>query len=79
LACAAQALLEKGEGVYDGGVQGKFDAADHAEDRRGGLRGQGCSQRLHAGRLGTGGKLLAFGSETCSIFPAANLAARRVF
>jgi hypothetical protein len=45
------------------------------------VRGQGGAQGPHIGGFGktlkdANGKLLAFGTETCSIFPAANLAAR---
>ena len=38
-ACAVQTTLAEGRGLHDRRVQGEPDAADHAEDRRGGLRG----------------------------------------
>jgi hypothetical protein len=71
----------EGRGLYDGGVQGEPDTADHAKTGE-----VVCEGRVvHKGRTlavseatlkDANGKLLAFGTETCSIFPAANLAAR---
>ncbi len=71
----------EGRGLRHHRVQGEPDAADHAEDRRGRLRGRvvhrGKTVAVSEATLKDGnGKLLALGTETCSIFPVANLAAR---
>ncbi|MER8492321.1 PaaI family thioesterase [Mesorhizobium australicum] len=79
LACGVQTLLEKGEAYCR--VQG--DLTRPITPRTGEVVCEG--KVVHKGRTlavseatlkDAGGKLLAFGTETCSIFPAANLAAR---
>jgi len=81
LACAVQTLLDKGEAYTT--VEFKVNLTRPITPRTGEVV---CEGRIvHKGRTlavseatlkDANGKLLAFGTETCSIFPAANLAAR---
>jgi len=81
LACAVQTLLERGEAYTTAAL--KVNLTRPITPRTGEVVCEG--KVVHKGRTlavseatlrDAGGKLLAFGTETCSIFPAANLAAR---
>ncbi|KQZ94250.1 phenylacetic acid degradation protein [Mesorhizobium sp. Root157] len=81
LGCAVQTLLEKGEAYTT--AEFKVNLIRPITPRTGEVVCEG--KVIHRGRtlavseatLKDGnGKLLAFGTETCSIFPVANLAAR---
>ncbi|TPM37408.1 PaaI family thioesterase [Mesorhizobium sp. B2-3-4] len=81
LACAVQTLLDKGEAYTT--AEFKVNLTRPITPRTGEVVCEG--KVVHKGRTlavseatlkDAGGKLLAFGTETCSIFPAANLAAR---
>lgn len=81
LACAVQTLLEKGEAYTT--AEFKVNLTRPITPKTGEVVCEG--RVVHKGRTlavsearlkDAGGKLLAFGTETCSIFPAANLAAR---
>ncbi|RUW87115.1 PaaI family thioesterase [Mesorhizobium sp. M8A.F.Ca.ET.023.01.1.1] len=81
LGCAVQTLLEKGEAYTT--AEFKVNLTRPITPRTGEVVCEG--KVVHKGRTlavseatlkDAGGKLLAFGTETCSIFPAANLAAR---
>ena len=81
LGCAVQTLLEKGEAYTT--VEFKVNLTRPITPRTGEVICEG--KVIHKGRTlavseatlkDASGKLLAFGTETCSIFPVANLAAR---
>ncbi|TPN01548.1 PaaI family thioesterase [Mesorhizobium sp. B2-1-3A] len=81
LGCAVQTLLEKGEAYST--AEFKVNLTRPITPWTGEVVCEG--KVVHKGRTlavseatlkDAGGKLLAFGTETCSIFPAANLAAR---
>ncbi|MBN9221187.1 MAG: PaaI family thioesterase [Mesorhizobium sp.] len=81
LGCAVQTLLKKGEAYTT--AEFKVNLTRPITPRTGEVVCEG--KVIHKGRTlavseatlkDAGGKLLAFGTETCSIFPAANLAAR---
>lgn len=81
LACAVQTLLEKGEAYTT--AEFKVNLTRPITPKTGEVVCEG--KVVHKGRTlavseatlkDAGGKLLAFGTETCSIFPAASLAAR---
>lgn len=81
LACAVQTLLDKGEAYTT--AEFKVNLTRPITPRTGEVVCEG--RVVHKGRTlavseatlkDANGKLLAFGTETCSIFPAANLAAR---
>ncbi|MBZ9874572.1 PaaI family thioesterase [Mesorhizobium sp. BR1-1-9] len=80
-ACAVQTLLAKGEAYTT--AEFKVNLTRPITPRTGEVVCEG--KVIHKGRTlavseatlkDASGKLLAFGTETCSIFPAANLAAR---
>ena len=81
LGCAVQTLLEKGEAYTT--AEFKVNLTRPITPKTGEVVCEG--RVIHKGRTlavseatlkDTHGKLLAFGTETCSIFPIANLAAR---
>jgi len=81
LGCAVQTLLEKGEAYTT--AEFKVNLTRPITPMTGEVVCEG--KVIHKGRTlavseatlkDANGKLLAFGTETCSIFPAANLAAR---
>jgi uncharacterized protein (TIGR00369 family) len=81
LACAVQTLLDKGEAYTT--AEFKVNLTRPITPKTGEVVCEG--RVVHKGRTlavseatlrDKNGKLLAFGTETCSIFPAANLAAR---
>jgi uncharacterized protein (TIGR00369 family) len=81
LACAVQTLLARGEAYTT--AEFKVNLTRPITPRTGEVVCEG--KVIHKGRTlavseatlkDANGKLLAFGTETCSIFPAANLAAR---
>jgi uncharacterized protein (TIGR00369 family) len=81
LACSVQTLLEKGEAYTT--AEFKINLIRPITPRTGEVVCEG--RVVHKGRTlavseatlkDRDGKLLAFGTETCSIFPVANLAAR---
>jgi uncharacterized protein (TIGR00369 family) len=81
LGCAVQTLLQKGEAYAT--VEFKVNLTRPITPRTGEVVCEG--KVVHKGRTlavseatlkDANGKLLAMGTETCSIFPAANLAAR---
>lgn len=81
LACSVQTLLEKGEAYTT--AEFKVNLTRPITPRTGEVVAEG--KVIHKGRTlavseatlkDANGKLLAFGTETCSIFPAARLAAR---
>jgi uncharacterized protein (TIGR00369 family) len=81
LGCSVQTLLEKGEAYAT--AEFKVNLTRPITPRTGEVVCEG--KVVHKGRTlavseatlkDTSGKLLAFGTETCSIFPAANLAVR---
>jgi uncharacterized protein (TIGR00369 family) len=81
LGCAVQSMLDKGEGYTT--AEFKVNLTRPITPKTGEVVCEG--KVIHKGRTlavseatlkDAQGKLLAFGTETCSIFPAANLAAR---
>ncbi|TKD44681.1 MAG: PaaI family thioesterase, partial [Mesorhizobium sp.] len=81
LACSVQTLLDKGEAYTK--AEFKVNLTRPITPTTGEVVCEG--RVVHKGRTlavseatlkDADGKLLAFGTETCSIFPAANLAAR---
>lgn len=81
LGCSVQTLLEKGEAYAT--AEFKVNLTRPITPRTGEVMCEG--KVVHKGRTlavseatlkDASGKLLAFGTETCSIFPAANLAVR---
>jgi len=81
LACAVQTMLEKGEAYTT--VEFKVNLVRPITPKTGEVVCEGTV--VHKGRTlavseatlkDAGGKLLALGTETCSIFPVANLAPR---
>ncbi|MBN9256528.1 MULTISPECIES: PaaI family thioesterase [unclassified Mesorhizobium] len=81
LACSVQTLLEKGEAYTT--AEFKVNLTRPITPRTGEVVAEG--KVIHKGRTlavseatlkDANGKLLAFGTETCSIFPAVRLAAR---
>lgn len=81
LACSVQTLLDRGEAYTT--AEFKVNLTRPITPKTGEVVCQG--RVIHKGRTlavseatlkDRNGKLLAFGTETCSIFPAANLAAR---